>query len=40
MKHSINLEPADEALDGRRLDDLSQLWLDRLGRRGTWRQKR
>jgi len=33
MKHSINLEPAAESLDGRQLDALLQLYLDRLGRR-------
>lgn len=33
MKHSINLEPADEALDGRQLDRLIQLWLDHCERR-------
>jgi hypothetical protein len=33
MKHSINLEPAAESLDGRQLDSLLQLYLDRLGRR-------
>ena len=33
MKHSINLEPAAESLDGRQLDALIQLYLDRLGRR-------
>lgn len=33
MKYSINLEPANECLDGRQLDRLIRLWLERLGRR-------
>lgn len=32
-KHTINLEPADESLDGRLLERLVRLWLERLERR-------
>lgn len=28
MKHTINLEPALESLDGRQLNDMIQMWLD------------
>lgn len=33
MKHTINLEPVHESLDGRQLDRLVRLWLERLERR-------
>lgn len=33
MRHTINLEPSDESLDGRQLDRLVRLWLERLERR-------
>ena len=33
MKHTINFEPTHESLDGRQLDRLIRLWIERLERR-------